>query len=123
MEGYQDSYHIGDITDIDMRALSLHEVTGKYGVEGLRQQFIQLVDNLEIETDDKQSIILALEVGSIVHQGQKRGIHPYATHLIRVSSRIIKHFGIDDPDIIKAAILHDSVEDQPGKFIVQLSNL
>lgn len=100
----------------DLRDTPLHVVTGEYGVEGLKEQFLQLVQDLQIDTEHKQSIENAMNVAMVAHDGQMRGPLPYSSHLLRVASRIIKHFGVTDPSIIRAALLHDSVEDVPGKL-------
>ncbi len=103
-------------TEQDLRQLSLHEVTRQYGVTGLEQQFLQYVADITCTPRDQFAIQTAATVAGEVHAGQARGEHPYLTHLLRVSSRIIRHFGVTDPVIIQAALLHDSVEDQPGRL-------
>lgn len=100
----------------DLRDVPLHVVTGEYGVEGLKEQFLHLVDDLQLEPEGKQSIEIAMNVAMEAHDGQMRGPLPYSSHLLRVASRIIKHFGVTEPHIIRAALLHDSVEDVPGKL-------
>ena len=45
------------------------------------------------------------------HQLRKDGQTPYAAHPFRVCL-IVRHvFGIDDPDVMTAALLHDTIED------------
>lgn len=45
------------------------------------------------------------------HQVRKDGQTPYAAHPFRVCL-IVRHvFGIDDPDYLTAALLHDTIED------------
>lgn len=41
----------------------------------------------------------------------RRQHEPYVNHLLRVATRIISHYGVRDPDVICAALLHDAVED------------
>ncbi len=61
----------------------------------------------------KEAVNLALEI----HKDQKpRPDGPYVNHILRVSKRIIDDYDIKDPEIIIAAILHDSVEDQSEKL-------
>jgi guanosine-3',5'-bis(diphosphate) 3'-pyrophosphohydrolase len=50
------------------------------------------------------------------HQVRKDGQTPYAAHVFRVCL-IVRHvFGIDDPDVLTAAVLHDTIEDTPTDF-------
>ncbi len=45
------------------------------------------------------------------HQQRKDGETPYAAHPFRVCL-IVRHvFGIDDPEVLAAALLHDTIED------------
>lgn len=61
----------------------------------------------------KEALDLALEV----HKDQKpRPDGPYINHILRVSNRIVEEYGIKDPELVIAALLHDSVEDQAGKL-------
>jgi (p)ppGpp synthase/HD superfamily hydrolase len=56
----------------------------------------------------------ALELAGRLHAADRRQREPYVNHLLRVALRIIRHYGIDDADVICAALLHDAVEDHPG---------
>src|SRR6476660_6714705 len=50
------------------------------------------------------------------HQLRKDGQTPYAAHPFRVCL-IVRHvFGIDDPDTLTAALLHDTIEDTTTDF-------
>ncbi|HYN96190.1 MAG TPA: phosphohydrolase, partial [Pilimelia sp.] len=40
----------------------------------------------------------------------------YLNHLLRVAIRIIRYYGVADPDVIVAALLHDAVEDHPAEL-------
>jgi hypothetical protein len=42
---------------------------------------------------------------------------PYVYHLLRNAARAVAYLHIDDPEILTAIILHDSVEDHPGKIL------
>ena len=64
-----------------------------------------------IESSDL--IARARRLCMMAHAGQKRsGGHPYYTHPIAVA-QIVRDAGIDDPEMIAAACLHDVVEDSP----------
>jgi guanosine-3',5'-bis(diphosphate) 3'-pyrophosphohydrolase len=50
------------------------------------------------------------------HQMRKDGQTPYAAHVFRVCL-IARHvFGIDDPGVLMAAALHDTIEDTPTDY-------
>jgi guanosine-3',5'-bis(diphosphate) 3'-pyrophosphohydrolase len=50
------------------------------------------------------------------HQLRKDGQTPYASHPFRVCL-IVRHvFGIDDPTVLTAALLHDTIEDTTTDF-------
>src|SRR5262249_25588605 len=48
---------------------------------------------------------------SRLHAHDRRQREPYFNHPLRVAIRIISHYGVRDPDIVCAALLHDAVED------------
>jgi hypothetical protein len=59
----------------------------------------------------------ALELAMKIHSDQKpRPDGPYVNHILRVSTRIIEEYGIKDLELVIAALLHDSVEDQSEKL-------
>lgn len=93
---------------------SLHDITIHYGLNGLVQRFVDEVEALDISAEDHERIDTALELALCAHSSQSRGELPYATHVVRVATRIICHFRVADPEIIIGALLHDTVEDQPG---------
>jgi HD domain-containing protein len=58
----------------------------------------------------------ALDLAARLHAGDRRDREPYVNHLLRVAIRIISHYGVHDPDVIVAALLHDAVEDHPDEL-------
>ncbi|MFO0849232.1 MAG: HD domain-containing protein [Gemmataceae bacterium] len=50
------------------------------------------------------------------HQTRKDGATPYAAHPFRVCLVVRHVFGIDDPRVLTAAVLHDTVEDTPTDY-------
>ena len=61
-------------------------------------------------------IQLAWEISEKVHKNQKRcNRNPYITHVQEVVN-ILESMGVDDEDMIIAAILHDVVEDGGLKY-------
>jgi HD domain len=104
--------------DSDQRRLlvtmPLHAITSTYGEEGLRERFA-----LEIASwpeADRARLERALDLATRLHAGDRRDREPYVNHLLRVAIRIISHYGVHDPDVICAALLHDAVEDHPAEL-------
>jgi (p)ppGpp synthase/HD superfamily hydrolase len=50
------------------------------------------------------------------HQVRKDGHTPYAAHPFRVCLIVRQVFGIDDPEFLAAALLHDTIEDTTTDF-------
>lgn len=50
------------------------------------------------------------------HQVRKDGETPYAAHPFRVCLVIRHVFGIDSPQVLTAALLHDAIEDTPTDY-------
>src|SRR4051794_38125771 len=52
------------------------------------------------------------------HQGQLRkdGKTPYVSHVVRVAFVVRNVFGFDDPRMLQAALLHDTIEDTKTDF-------
>src|SRR5687768_2451137 len=50
------------------------------------------------------------------HQVRKDGQTPYAAHTFRVCLVLRTVFGIDDPRVLTAALLHDTIEDTPTDY-------
>src|SRR6516164_2465453 len=66
----------------------------------------------------ERRLLEAISFASRAHQGQLRkdGKTPYASHPCRVAM-IVRHlFGIDNPAILTAAVLHDTIEDTTTDF-------
>jgi guanosine-3',5'-bis(diphosphate) 3'-pyrophosphohydrolase len=45
------------------------------------------------------------------HQVRKDGVTPYVSHVFRVAMVVRQVFGINDPRVLAAAALHDTIED------------
>lgn len=71
---------------------------------------------------DAEELSDTLEFASLLHAGQKRqnrGHHdttPYIEHPLRAAYRLLK-LGVRDPSVIKAALLHDTIEDCSQVFV------
>jgi guanosine-3',5'-bis(diphosphate) 3'-pyrophosphohydrolase len=60
----------------------------------------------------------AIAFATRAHRGQLRndGATPYVSHVFRVCFVLQKVFGIDDPAVLAAAVLHDTIEDTTTDF-------
>lgn len=54
---------------------------------------------------------------SELHSGDRHRSNPYVYHLLRVAGRIPGYLHVYDPELITAALLHDSVEDHPEGIV------
>src|SRR5262249_28434644 len=64
------------------------------------------------------ALLDAIAFAARAHDGQRRqaGRTPYVSHVFRVCL-ITRHlFGVDDPQVLLAAVLHDTVEDTTTDF-------
>jgi guanosine-3',5'-bis(diphosphate) 3'-pyrophosphohydrolase len=50
------------------------------------------------------------------HQVRKDGLTPYVSHVFRVAMVVRQVFSVDDPNVLTAAVLHDTIEDTPTDF-------
>ena len=94
--------------------MPLHAITSTYGEEGLRARFAA-----EIETwpeEDQRRLNKALELAARLHAADRREREPYINHLLRVAIRIMSHYGVHDPNVVIAALLHDAVEDHADEL-------
>lgn len=92
-----------------LAAMPLHAITALHGEAGLRERFAAEIAGFPAA--DRDRIGRALDLAARLHAADRRQREPYVNHLLRVAIRIISHYGVRDPDVICAALLHDSVED------------
>jgi len=81
----------------------------------LRQEFDRLI-RAQFDTVNQEKIRGALALAEEVHLGKTRDGNQqtaYIAHPLRVACRLMERLGINDPDLVCAAILHDVVEDGP----------
>ena len=100
-----------------LATMPLHAITSTYGEAGLRQRFA--VEIAGFPAADRDRLGQALELAARLHAADRRQREPYLNHPLRVAIRIIAHYGVRDPDVICAALLHDAVEDHPGELAAQ----
>lgn len=106
----------GKYTGERISMVPLHVITEKYGENGLRDRFNWELERFDVDT--KPILESARDLALNLHGSDRRGREPYNNHILRGAIRIMAptHYGVDDPDIIIASLLHDSVEDHPGKL-------
>ena len=82
----------------------------------------ELSDSEKKEREEK--FLEAYGLANKLHHDQKpRPDGPYLNHIFRVSNRIIEEYGIKDYELVIAALLHDSVEDQAKKLAEMVSGI
>jgi hypothetical protein len=92
-----------------LAAMPLHAITALHGEAGLRER---LAIEAEAFADaDRDRITRALDLAGRLHASDRRQRESYLSHLLRVAIRIVSHYRVRDPDVVCAALLHDSVED------------
>ncbi|GFJ91856.1 hypothetical protein Prum_054980 [Phytohabitans rumicis] len=94
--------------------MPLHAITEVYGETGLRQRFALEVARFGVP--DQERLAAALDLAAELHRDDRRVREPYLNHLLRVAIRIMSHYGVDDVDVVVAALLHDAVEDHPDEL-------
>jgi hypothetical protein len=103
--------HPVDEADLQLvMVMPLHAVTAMYGEQGLRARFAAEIARFP-DTAGREQATRALQLAGDLHAADRRQREPYVNHLLRVALRIICHYGVDDIDVICAALLHDAVED------------
>jgi hypothetical protein len=97
-----------------LATMPLHAITATYGEPGLRERFAAEIAGFG--DADRHRLEDALDLASRLHRGDRRQNEPYINHPLRVAIRIMSHYGIRDPDVIAAALLHDAVEDHAAEL-------
>jgi (p)ppGpp synthase/HD superfamily hydrolase len=90
----------------------LHAITVVYGEDGLRERL--LIEAGRLPAAERGRIGGALALMSRLHERDRRQRESYACHPLRVTTRILSHYHVADPDVACAALLHDTVEDHCG---------
>ena len=97
-----------------LETMPLHAITATYGEQGLRERFAAEIAGFG--EPERRRLEDALELASRLHAADRRQNEPYINHPLRVAIRIMSHYGIRDPDVIAAALLHDAVEDHAAEL-------
>ncbi|WP_305785613.1 HD domain-containing protein [Symbioplanes lichenis] len=99
------------ITANQLRVMPLHAITEILGTGGLQQRLVLELDRLPAAT--RTAVTDAAAWAGRLHESQHRVREPYINHPLRVALRILCYYRVHDPDVLTAALLHDTVEDQP----------
>jgi (p)ppGpp synthase/HD superfamily hydrolase len=97
-----------------LATMPLHAITEVYGEPGLRERFAYEIR--DFAAPDRERLAAALDLATTLHHGQRRVREPYVNHLLRVAIRILHYYGVRDVDVVVAALLHDSAEDQAERL-------
>lgn len=89
--------------------MPLHAITSVHGEAGLRERL--LIEIALFPATDRARAEGALALASHLHASDRRQREPYASHLLRVTIRVLSHYRVTDPDVACAALLHDAIED------------
>ena len=98
-----------------LSVMPLHTITTLYSEQGLRERLALETARLTDEAAERQ-VTQALQLAARLHASDHRQREPYLNHLLRVALRIMVHYDVREPDVICAALLHDSVEDHAGEL-------
>ena len=108
-----------DFTPEIIRGLTLGALSEQYGTVGL---YVRLEDTLErVGLDTNELIRASMSLGFELHDDDWRTNGHAHDHLMRVALHIIELFKKDDPDLIAAAFLHDTLEDHAKELVLRLS--
>jgi (p)ppGpp synthase/HD superfamily hydrolase len=97
-----------------LATMPLHAITEIYGERGLLDRFAYEIE--DFAEADRERLMSALDLAASLHEGQRRVREPYLNHVLRVAIRIIHYYDVRDVDVIVAALLHDSAEDQAERL-------
>ncbi len=98
-----------------LSVMPLHAITAMYGEQGLRERFA-LETGQFADPAARRQLKRALRLAARLHASDRRQREPYVNHLLRVALRIMVHYGVREPDVICAALLHDAVEDHADEL-------
>jgi (p)ppGpp synthase/HD superfamily hydrolase len=98
-------------TGKQLLVMPLHAITEVHGEAGLRERLALELERLP--PGDREVVRDAAGWAGELHAGQRRTREPYVNHPLRVTLRILCYYHVCDPQVLTAALLHDTVEDQP----------
>lgn len=90
--------------------MPLHSLTLEFGFDGLARRFE--IEKAKLPEEGQALVSQAYEMAMRVHAADvRKSGEPTHNHLLRVAIRLMHHYGVSDPTVVAAALLHDSVED------------
>jgi (p)ppGpp synthase/HD superfamily hydrolase len=95
-------------------SLPLHAITEVYGETGLRRRFA--LEAAAFDDPVRATLERAFGLAERLHRDDRRVREPAFNHLLRVTIRVMSHYRVRDPEVIVAALLHDTVEDHPAEL-------
>ncbi len=89
----------------------------------LRTELLSYIkDSNRFSAQEQNLILQAMQLACQLHAAQiTRGDGPYNNHLLRVALKLVRDFQVYDAELICAALLHDSVEDQVPALAAKFS--
>ena len=107
------------ITAARLRTMPIHSVTEVHGAEGLHLLFT--VETAAAfgganaaDAAARGFLHRAHVLATALHAPDRRQREPYINHPLRVATRILRYYRVDDAEVVAAALLHDAVEDHPA---------
>lgn len=85
----------------------------------LLEQFDRVIGTLELPPSQHDRVLLAKRASLLAHKDQedRPDNQPYVNHPLQVALTLHQKFAVKDPDLLIAALLHDSIEDQAQKIL------
>lgn len=106
-----DSGYTTDAPDILIPELGLKD-------KSEQELFGSLFEAGEFWTDgETANVQAAYQLAGLIHKDDIYKNQPYIFHILRVANRLTGYLHIKDPDLVIAALLHDSVEDHAADLI------
>lgn len=102
---------LSSVSAAHLQVMPLHAITEIHGAAGLRERLN--LDLRRLPAADRHRVVDAAAWAWQLHANQRRTREPYVSHVLRVALRILCYYRVHDPDVLVAALMHDTVEDQP----------
>lgn len=89
-----------------------------YNTTSIRLSFFRQCRSTMMQSEPSDLVLRAASFAARAHRHEVRkdGKTPYVAHVFRVCLVVRHVFGIDDPRVLCAALLHDTVEDTPTDY-------
>jgi len=100
---------LGGFSDAQIAQMPLHAITAELSYDGLIRRF--QLEKATFTPEEQAQLDKAFTWSMDLHAGDVRKREPTVNHILRVTIRIMHHYGVRDVNLISAALLHDTVED------------